>query len=189
MVHRLVLWLALLAPVAAAPLIVPAPAVAQTAVQLTADERAGLEARAAETTRLVDAGQFGAMTDLIPPPLLSTLAGQYGVDEAEARVAIRAGFQRMMSSITILEYVFHVDGARAFVTPDGSRRYALVDLTTLMEAEGTRMRALTPNLAFVDDGVWYIMDVSEPAQAAVLRQAYPEFEGVTFERGTMEFVD
>jgi hypothetical protein len=41
----------------------------------------------------------------------------------------------------------------------------------------------------MDEGVWYIMDVNDPAQADILRQAYPEFEGVTFEPGTMDVIE
>ena len=137
MLRRLAFCLALLGPISVAPLVAPTSAVAQTAVQLTADERAGLEARVAEINGYVDAGQFEAMADLISPRLLSTLAEHFGVDEVEARAGIRAGGQRVMSSVTIIEYEMDVDGARAFVTPDGSRRYALVDLSTVMEAEGT----------------------------------------------------
>ena len=189
MFRSLAFCLALLGTLAVAPLLAPTPAVAQTAVRLTADERAGLEARVAEMTGYVDAGRFYAMMELIPPRLFSTLAEHFGVDEAEARVGIRAGFQQMMSSVTIIEYEFDVDDARAFVTPDGSRRYAFVDLTMLVEDEGLRVRTTTPNLTFVDDGVWYMIDVSEPAQAAMFRKAYPEFEGVEFAAGTMEIVE
>lgn len=189
MFRRLALCLALLGPLAAVALVAPTSAAAQTAVQLTADERAGLEARVAEMTGYVDAGQFEAIMDFLPPRLLSTIAEHFGVDEAEARAATKASVREVMSSVTIVQYDIDVDGAQAFVTPDGSRRYVTFDLTMLMEVEDIQVRAITPNLAFMVDGVWYIMDPSSPDQAAMLRKAYPEFEGVRFDSGTMEVVE
>lgn len=189
MFRRLALCLALLGPLAVAPLVTPTSAVAQTAVQLTADERAGLEARVAEIAGYVDTGRFEVLVELLPPRIIPTIAEHFGVDEAQARAESKDTARTVMSSVTIIKYEIDTDDARAFVTPNGSRRYVLIDISMLMEAEGLQFRSVRSNLAFMDEGVWYFMDPSDPALAQFLRKAYPEFEGVRFDSGMMEVVE
>lgn len=168
-----------------------APALAQDTPKatLSAADRAGLDARIDQMSAMVEAGQYSAMVEFLPPRLIQTIADTFGVTADEAREASLLAVDEIMSEVTIL--VFDIDraGARTFVTPDGSRQYVILDLNMLMETQGIRVKAVSPNLAFKDDGVWYMMDVNDPAQAEFLRKAYPEFEGVTFEPGTMDVIE
>lgn len=168
-----------------------APALAQDAPKATLStaDRAGLDARIDQMSGMIEAGQFSAMIEFLPPKVLQTIADTYGVTADEAREASRQMVDELMSQVTIVEYDVDLAGAETFVTPDGSRQYVVLDLNMVMETQGIRVKAVSPNLAFKDDGVWYIMDVNDPAQAEILRQAYPEFEGVTFQPGTMEIIE
>jgi tape measure domain-containing protein len=168
-----------------------APALAQDAPKatLSAADRAGLDARIDQLNGMVEAGQFSAMIEFLPPKVLQTIADTFGVTADEARDASRQMVDELMSQVTILAFDIDRAGAETFVTPDGSRQYVVLDLTMLMETQGIQIKAVSPNLAFMDEGVWYIMDVNDPAQADILRQAYPEFEGVTFEPGTMDVIE
>ncbi len=168
----------------------PAPALAQDAPKatLSAADRAGLDARIDQMNGMVEAGQYSAMIEFLPPKVLQTIADTFGVTADEARAASLLAVDELMSQVTILAFDIDRAGAETFVTPDGSRQYVILNLSMLMETQGIRVKAVSPNLAFKDDGVWYLMDVNDPAQAEILRQAYPEFEGVTFEPGTMEII-
>lgn len=156
---------------------------------LSAADRAGLDARIDQMNDMVEAGQFSAMIEFLPPKVLQTIADTFGVTADEAIEASRQMVDELMSQVTIVEYTIDLAGAETFVTPDGSRQYVILDLNMLMETQGIRVKAVSPNLAFKDEGVWYIMDVNDPAQAAILREAYPEFEGVEFEAGTMDVLE
>lgn len=168
-----------------------APALAQDAPKatLSAADRAGLDARIDQLNGMVEAGQFSAMIEFLPPKVLQTIADTFGITADEAREASVQAVDELMSQVTILAFDIDRAGAETFVTPDGSRQYVVLDLTMLMETQGIQVKAVSPNLAFMDEGIWYIMDVNDPAQADILRQAYPEFEGVTFEPGTMDVIE
>ena len=168
-----------------------APALAQDAPKatLSAADRAGLDARIDQLIGMVEAGQYSAMIEFLPPKVVQTIADTFGVTADEAIEASRQMVDEVMSQVTILAFDIDRAGARTFVTPDGSRQYVILDLNMLMETQGIRVKAVSPNLAFEDEGIWYIMDINDPAQANILREAYPEFEGVTFEPGTMEVID
>jgi len=168
-----------------------APALAQDAPKatLSAADRAGLDARIDQLNGMVEAGQFSAMIEFLPPKVLQTIADTFGVTADEAIEASRQMVDEVMNQVTIVAFDIDRVGGRTFVTPDGSRQYVILDLNMLMETQGIRIKAVSPNLAFKDEGVWYIMDVNDPAQANILREAYPEFDGVTFEPGTMEVID
>ena len=168
-----------------------APALAQDAPKatLSAADRAGLDARIDQLIGMVEAGQYSAMIEFLPPKVVQTIADTFGVTADEAIEASRQMVDEVMSQVTILAFDIDRAGARTFVTPDGSRQYVILDLNMLMETQGIRGKAVSPNLAFEDEGIWYIMDINDPAQANILREAYPEFEGVTFEPGTMEVID
>lgn len=168
-----------------------APALAQDAptATLSAADRAGLDARIDQMNAMVEAGQYSAMIEFLPPKVLQTIADTYGATVEEATEASREMVDELMSQVTILAFDIDRAGAETFVTPDGSRQYVVLDLNMLMETQGIQIKAVSPNLAFKDDGVWYLMDVNDPAQAEILRQAYPEFDGVTFRPGTMEIIE
>lgn len=171
--------------------IVAAPALAQAAPKatLSAADRAGLDARIDQMHGMVAAGQYSAMIEFLPPKVLQTIADTFGATADEAREASRQVVDEVMRQVTIIDYHVDLAGAGTFVTPDGSRPYVIFNISMLMETQGIQIKAVSPNLAFMDEGVWYLMDPSDPAQAGFLREAYPEFEGVTFEPGTMDIVE
>jgi len=168
-----------------------APALAQEAPKATLSDadRAGLEARIDQLNGMIEAGQYSATIEFLPPKVLQTIADTFGITADEAREASRQAVDELMSQVTIIDYDIDLAGAETFVTPDGSRPYVILNLSMLMETQGIQIKAASPNLAFMDEGIWYIMDVNDPAQANILREAYPEFEGVTFEPATMEVIE
>lgn len=168
-----------------------APVVAQDAPKatLSAADRAGLDARIDQMNGMVEAGQFSAMIEFLPPKVLQTIADAFGVTADEARDASRMVVDEVMSQVAIVDYHIDLAGAETFRTPDGSRLYVIFDISMLMETQGIRVKSVSSNLAFMDDGVWYLMDPSDPAQAGFLRKAYPEFEGVTFAPRTMDVIE
>lgn len=168
---------------------VPVLAQDSSKATLSAADRAGLDARVDQMNGMVEAGQFSAMIEFLPPKVLQTIADAFGVTADEAREASRMVVDEVMSQVTIVDYHIDLAGAETFLTPDGSRLYVIFDISMLMETQGIRVKSVSANLGFMDDGVWYLMDPSDPAQAGFLRKAYPEFEGVTFAPRTMELVE
>ena len=163
-----------------------APALAQ---DVSAEDRATVVARFETLHDKVVGGDMSAAMDMLPPGVIDAMAARYGVTPEQAREAAREVAAQVMSDVEVLEYRIDMDGADVRRTPDGARTYLMVPLHMTMRMQGMTVKATSPTLAFEVDGVWYMMNVEEAEQAAVLREVYPEFEGVEFPKGTMEIVE
>jgi hypothetical protein len=163
-----------------------APALAQ---DLSAEDRATVSARFETLHDKVVGGDMSAAMDMLPPGVIDAMAARYGVTPEQAREAAREVAAQVMSGVEVTEYRVDVDGAEVKRTPDGTRTYLIVPLHMTMRMPGLTAKAYSPTLAFEVDGVWYMMNVEEAEQAAVLREVYPEFRDVEFPKGTMEIVE
>jgi hypothetical protein len=153
------------------------------------------EARAAVTERIngfnasMTAGDMGAVFDYMPPNVLTSLAGQSGVDVPTLIEMSKTQIAAAMAAVTIESFSMNIDAATYQTTPDGSLGYLLIPTETVMTVEGAgKMKATGETLAFEDGGEWYLARVDDPGQAAMLQAAYPAFVGVTFTPGVTEMV-
>jgi hypothetical protein len=163
-----------------------APAIAQ---DLSAEDRATVSARFETLHGMVVGGDMSAAMDMLPPGVIDAMAARYGVTPEQAREAAREVAAQVMSGVEIVDYRVDMDGAEVKRTPDGVLTYLIVPVHMTMRMEGLTAKVTSPSLAFEVDGVWYVMNVDEPEQADLLREVYPEFGGVEFPKGTMEFVE
>jgi hypothetical protein len=80
--------------------------------------------------------------------------------------------------------------ATAGMTPDHSRAYLLIPTETLIEwPDGRRIRNRNSTLSLKEDGRWYLVRIEQPQQILMLRETYPEFEGVEFPTGGTSAAD
>ncbi|HEV2082849.1 MAG TPA: hypothetical protein VGR32_10410 [Brevundimonas sp.] len=163
-----------------------APVLAQ---EVSADDRATVTARFETLHDEVVGGDMSAAMDMLPPGVIDAMAARYGVTPEQAREAAREVAAEVMSGVEIVDYRIDMDGAQAMRTPDGARTYLIVPLHMTMRLQGMTVKATSPTLTFEVDDVWYMMNVDEAEQAAVLAEVYPEFRGVDFPKGTMEIVE
>lgn len=176
-----------LAAVVSALWMLGSPALAQ---EVTAADRARIEARIDILEQALAGGDFAASMDVTPPALRAALASRFGVTEAEMRAAVAAAMGPMMAEVTFVSYEMDVPGAAVRTTPVGGRTYLMIPTTTVMDVEETgRIRVRTDTLALEEAGDWYLVRVQEAAQITILREVYPEFADVDFPEGMTELVE
>ncbi len=164
-----------------------APAAAQ---DLSDADRAAMTARVDAFNAAFVAGDMAAIFDFMPPPILTRLAAQTGMEEEALLAAMKDQIDAAMAIVTIDSYAMNLDAATYSITPDGTRPYALIPTETVMTVEGAgKMRATSETLAFADAGKWYLVRIDEAAQVTLLTEAYPEFADVTFTPGTLTAVE
>ena len=163
-----------------------APALAQ---EVTADDRARIEARIDTLEHALDGGDLAATLDVTPPALRAALARRLGVTEAEMRRLMAEAMGPTMAEVTFVSYEMDVPGAAIRTTPVGGRTYLMIPTTTVMDVKDAgRVRVRTGTLALEEAGDWYLIRVQEEAQVTMLREVYPEFAEVAFPEGVTELV-
>jgi hypothetical protein len=157
------------------------------AQELSDDARAAVTERVNSFNASMAAGDMGAVFDYMPPNVLTSLAGQSGVDVPTLIELSKTQIGAAMATVKIDSFAMNVDAATYQTTPDGSLGYLLIPTETVMTIEGAgKMKATGETLAFEDGGEWYLARVDDPGQAAILQAAYPAFAGVTFTPGVTE---
>lgn len=175
-----------LAAVVSAVWMLGAPVLAQ---EVTAADRAQVEARIDILERALAGGDFAASLDVTPPALRAALARRFGITEAEMRTLVAEAMAPMMADVTFVSYEMDVPGAAIRTTPDGGRTYLMIPTTTVMDVKDAgRVRVRSETLAIEEAGDWYLVRVQEAAQVTMLREVYPEFADVQFADGVTEFV-
>jgi hypothetical protein len=177
---------AVLAAIISAILMLAPPALAQ---EVTAADRAQIEARIDILEQTLAAGDFAASLDVIPPRLRAALARRFGVTETELRRSMAEAMAPITDQVTFVSYEMDVSGAAVHTTPTGDRTYLMIPTTTVMDVKDTgRIRATSETLAIEEDGDWYLLRLQDQTQVPLLREVYPEFVGVEFPAGVTELV-
>jgi len=178
---------AVLTAVIAAGVLLGSPARAQ---EVTAADRAQVEARVDILEQALAGGDFAASLDVTPPALRAALARRLGITEAEMRVLMAEAMGSMMADVTFVSYQMDVPGAAVRATPVGGRTYLMIPTTTVIDVKDAgRVRVRSETLALEEAGDWYLVRVQEASQTDILREVYPEFADVQFPPGVTEAVE
>jgi hypothetical protein len=156
-----------------------------TARPLSEAETAALSGTVAEFNAAIGSGDYEAIIEVIPPPMLDHIAKQAGVPVDQLLVGLKGQMQEIFATVELVSFGIDVDSAEERELPDGSP-FVLIPTTTVMEAEGLgRMKVDSYTLGLLDGEDWYLLRVSDLAMVGVLRQVYPAFAGVEFPAETM----
>lgn len=152
------------------------------------DIQSALGPKVALLEQAITAGDYAIALDVLPPRLIQSMSDRFGMSPEDLRRAAAQASADALDGVQGLTFAMHVDQAAKHLTPDDRRPYWLVPTVTQMSVEGRGIRTTTQTLAIEEDGEWYLIRVADPAQVAMLREAYPEFAGVEFPRGSVAAV-
>ena len=170
--------------VAALSLALAPPALAR---EVTEADRAEIAAVVGEFAEVVEIGDMPGLVGFIPPPMVTTIARANGMSEDALMEAMAFAMMQAMDGVSFESFEIDLAAAESGETPAG-RPYLIAPTTSIMQVEGTgRVTATSTTLALEDEGRWYIARIDDASQLAVLRDTYPDFEGIDFPEGTMEF--
>ena len=142
-----------------------------------------LEFENAMETKNVD-----SILNFMPPKVMMVLAQKLNINIEQLQTALKDAMLNSMASITMFSFKMDLERAVSNETGTG-RKYFLIPTTNTMTLENTKVLAKSQTLAFLDGGTWYLVRISEDQQIQLFKTAYPEFDNVTFPRGTTELLE
>ena len=93
-----------------------------------------------------------------------------------------------MVSVSIVYFELDLQNAVKNQSSSG-RIYLLIPTTTVTKSKESLILEESHTLAFVDDEVWYLVSLGEDTQIMFLKEAYPEFQNVTFSKSTRNIIE
>jgi hypothetical protein len=153
---------------------------------VTDDERAALEETIADFGTATRALDMETVLGYLPPTMLSVMAAEFGLEVDALTAAMIEQSAEAMAAVTLVDFGMDMETAR-FAEDAAGEPYALIPTTTVVDAGSGKFRAVSDTLALLEEGEWYLLRV-DPAQVELLKKAYPNLAGVTFDPGTMEAV-
>jgi hypothetical protein len=164
-------------------LLATAPALARP---LTEAETSALAATVETFDAAMRSEDYATVAKTIPPRIMAYIAKQAGVEVDALREVIITQMKAALADVKLLSFGIDLANAKHRELPNGEP-YVLLPTETKMDAgAGGKFIAKADTLALLDDGVWYLLRVSETQQVTIMRQVYPEFAGIEFSPGTME---
>lgn len=160
-----------------------APAVAR---QFNDDEKADLADAVEKFDASMKANDFDAVVDAsISPKLMTAMATTYKVPADQLRTLVVQQMTQAMQTVKIDSYGMDVSRADYEEAKDGTP-FALVPSEVVMEVGGKKVKSSGSTLAIIDDGKWYLLNVGQKEQVAMLKTVYISFADVTFPEAKME---
>lgn len=155
---------------------------------LPADDRAAIAQRISNFERAFVSGNTTDVINVIPPRLIAAIAAEGGVSEKELRREMAKLTREVSAKIEIVSFDMALDQATFQTTPSG-RPYGLIPTQTVVQAPGgQKLQSDNNTLALEDAGTWYLIRIDEGRQFELMREAYPEFQGVKFPKGTTKVI-
>ena len=122
----------------------------------------------------------------IPPKIWNFLIEKSKITDAQLLEGIKHSIQKSAEIVTIASFKMNVDHAVAKQLADGFR-YTLIPTDTVLTIKGAGKKIVhAQTLAFVDEGKWYLVRISDPVQTAILKLVYPSFADVEFPKEVSE---
>lgn len=166
-------------------LAVTVPSMAPLAAQSDAD-RAAASARVAEFNAAFEAGDYGALIEMMPPRIWTHIADLADVAPEELTEAAIDQMGAVMTGITIDGFSMDIETASSGVS-DADRPWFIIPTETFLTLpDSGRARAQSDTLVLRDDGEWWLLRVDSPANIQILDDVYPDLGGLTFAPATME---
>lgn len=156
--------------------------------EVTDADREAVSALVDQVDAAMRQGDLMAATDVVPPRIFSTMAERVGMPEEELMEAMRAAMEEAMAEVEVVSSEMRLEEATEAETSSG-RPYLLIPSETVLRVGGEGLRNETMTLALEDEGSWYLVRIDDMQQIQMLREVYPDFEGVEFPRGRMSAVE
>ena len=144
--------------------------------------------RIQEFERAFYAQDTEALFSFSPPKLVQTIAKKFGVKPEDFMALLKEKTENLYASVEMISYDLDLKKAIISKTPSG-RIYSIIPTKTVMRFEESKISATAQTLAFVDEGIWYIVSLTEDEGIQFLKEAYPEFKGVAFKKATIEIIE
>jgi len=154
--------------------------------EFTDGEKTGLADAVEKFDVAMKASDYNTVVDAsISPKLMTAMATTYKVPADQLKAMVVAQMTQAMQTVKIDSYGMDVANADYEEAKDGTP-YALVPSEIVMEIGGKKMKSSGSTLAIVDDGQWYLLNVGQKDQVAMLKSVYTSFADVTFPEAKME---
>ena len=140
-------------------------------------DRAAVGATFETLTKGLSDNDYEAVFSTMSPALLAKMAEPTGMTPEAFQNLMAEQMKAAMSQVEIKSVSYDLDGMTTGTSETG-RDYAVVSTTTEMSMSGANMKAVSPALAFEDDGKWYLLQVQSPDQSQLLAEVYPDLAEV-----------
>ena len=147
---------------------------------LTEAEQTSLVAQLVAFTTAMEARDWAAIGETIPPRVLDLMASEGDLSADQIRAAMVERMSHQMMLITVEQVAFRPDGLEALDGDvDGSpvvQTSVPLDWTLIWREK--RIETTAPTLALYEDGTWSLLRIEATEQRALVDRAYPFLEGV-----------
>ncbi len=156
---------------------------------LPPQDRAAIATRIASFERAFVNGDTTQIINVVPPRMIRAIARDSGVDEQLLRSEMAKLTREATAEVEVLSFGMSLENARFLTTPSG-RPYGLIPTQTVVQVPGggPRLQSDTTTLTLQDGGAWHLIRVEDSQQINLLREVYPEFQGVEFPEGTSKVI-
>ena len=155
---------------------------------LPAEDRAAISARIAGFERAFVNNNTTQIINVIPPRMITAIAAKGGVAEVDLRREMAKATRRVTQNVEVISFGMALDQAR-FLTTSSGRPYGLISTQTVIKSPtGQTLQSNNTTLTLEDGGTWHLIRIDEELQINLLREVYPEFDGVTFPEGTTKVI-
>ncbi len=170
-------------PLLAAFLGILLPLSAAFADTLNPVEQAALQARidAHEVARVE--GDIRVLMSEMPPKVIPAIARQTGSTAPDVRAMVEDAIRQAYAQQDFQSNELDLSSAQFAETKTGLA-YLLIPTETVVTFQDKTYQLRSFTLAFQENGAWYLSRVAEGPPLQTLRLAYPEFEAVTFPKGS-----
>lgn len=152
------------------------------------EEMVSLTQKADDLEKAISANDSVQLAHGIPPKIWNFILDKSNLTDAQLVESIRLSMQKAAETVTISSFKTDVEHATAKQLSDGFR-YMLVPTDTYLTIVGAgKVVVHAQTLAFIDSGKWYLVRISDPQQAAILKLVYPNFKDVEFSKSITENV-
>lgn len=152
------------------------------------EDRAAIAARIASFERAFVANDTTEIVNVVPPRMITAIATRAGVSEPLLRQEMAKLTREAAGEAKVLSFGMALDQAKFLTTPTG-RAYGLIPTQTVVETkDGQKVQSNTQTLTLEDGGRWHLIRIDDAGQTDLLREVYPEFQGVSFPQGSAKVV-
>ncbi|MEM0989515.1 MAG: hypothetical protein AAGK00_11580 [Pseudomonadota bacterium] len=156
-------------------------AVPLSAQALPPDDRAAINASVHQFLIAYQTGDADQMVAAMPPSYVSAHARRVGLGPGFYRSLVVHFTEAALTDGSIEELEIDPGQLSVHRTPDGIE-YGLIPTRSITSKHGMRMEMTSQTLALKDQGTWWLIQVNDDNQISVLREVYPSFQSVAFDR-------
>lgn len=144
---------------------------------LTPEQKSQINKKISQFELAVQKNDFDTIFKLMPIPLMQTLATSKHMTLAEfqedATKYAREYKEKSLSQKPEINLDSAIDGHTL------KRPYTLFTATIYMDIQGNPYPLPSPQLAFMDKGEWYIIDIGNPNMLEAIQKTYPDLKDLS----------